>query len=141
MQEPNIVRLQLNKTFPIWTILNKMDKPGEQKWSSLFYETNISSQATVDERFCLGEKTLESFLSRVYASAKNASVDHRLSGTQLLRSHISPESDGALTCFQPSCSSIPAHVLLPTYKRQKVMIQTQRLSTVQLILRNNLKTF
>ena len=43
--------LQLNKTLPIWTILkHKMDKPGGKKWSSPFYETNIPSQATVEER-------------------------------------------------------------------------------------------
>jgi hypothetical protein len=56
---------------------HKMDKRGE-KWRGLFYEKNISSQATVEERLGSGEKTLESFISTVNASAKNASAGPRL---------------------------------------------------------------
>ena len=117
---------------------HKMDKRGE-KWRGLFYEKNISSQATVEERLGSGEKTLESFISTVNASAKNASAGPRLKEYSCLEAIFCLGLPARQLVFGPVILQFQLPFLCLQIRDRRLGFKRLRFSTVKLFLRKNLQ--
>ena len=109
-----------------------MDKPGRKKWSSPFYETNIPSQATVEERM---KKQWKAFYLRFMLLPK-----------MLLQATDCQEYSclEAIFCLGLAARELVLGPVVLQFQLSFLCLQIRsrrlRCGTVVFILRNNLKT-